>query len=128
MFLRTMDLIDPHADRLELPLGLTQSSAPWSLSPRCGSCRFAPNICSSLPELCTGHLNAVLTASWRPRSFGGICFLVALRRVRDLLLCAKYLFVAATQGIPRDSCRAAQNTWTGRRLLKADGGRTSSFS
>src|SRR5262249_41803544 len=36
--------------------------ASWSLCPRPGTCYFAPNICSSLPKLCsqcslTGHLN-----------------------------------------------------------------------
>src|SRR5215472_8039788 len=51
---------------LSSPVAKHYSHASWSLRSPCGTCWFAPNICSSLPELCGiggSHLVASATGS-----------------------------------------------------------------
>src|SRR5262249_44037691 len=47
------------------------------------------------------HRTLILPASLVPADGGSIRCVVAFPRVRDLFLCAKHLFVAATRGFPQ---------------------------
>src|SRR5262249_34074398 len=69
----------------------------WSLRRPCRICYSAPNICSALPELSAMGCSVTLGASFHryTRRWRFRC-LVAWPPHRDLLLCAKHLFIAAT--------------------------------
>src|SRR5215813_657033 len=105
---------------LSSPVAKHYSHASWSLRRPCRICYSAPNICSALPELsamgCSVTLGASFhryTSRWRFRC------LVALPPHRDLLLCAKHLFIAATCQLVAPDLRERHHTCLASRISMA---------
>jgi hypothetical protein len=64
-------------------------SASWSVPPACGTCCFAPNICSLLPRWLADNFSLLKTL------VAGFTLLGRFRPRAGLLLYAKHLFVEA---------------------------------